>query len=71
MVWHNYYLSNHRQSFLRGNKMTKLDKIAEALGVKETQIIIDLILLLEFDLDRMSTSGQETYEKLLAELEIK
>tara|TARA_R100000544_G_scaffold32735_1_gene19124 strand:+ start:341 stop:496 length:156 start_codon:yes stop_codon:yes gene_type:complete len=51
--------------------MTKLDKIAQALGVKETQIIIDLILLLEFDLDRMSTSGQETYEKLLAELEIK
>jgi len=24
MAWHNYYLSNHRQYFLRGNKMTNI-----------------------------------------------
>jgi len=51
--------------------MTKLDKIAKALGVKETQKIITLILELEYDYDRMSESGQETYEKLMTVLEIK
>jgi len=51
--------------------MTKLDKIAKALGVKETQKIINLILELEYDYDRMSESGQETYEKLMTVLEIK
>tara|TARA_R110002126_G_C10154985_1_gene472146 strand:+ start:85 stop:240 length:156 start_codon:yes stop_codon:yes gene_type:complete len=51
--------------------MTKLDKIAKALGVKETQKIINLILELEYDYGRMSESGRETYEKLMTILEIK
>ena len=55
----------------KGKTMTKLDKIAKALGVKETQKIITLILELEYDYDRMSESGQETYEKLMTVLEIK
>jgi len=50
--------------------MTKLDKIAKVLGVIETQKIITLILELEYDIDRMSESGRETYEALLAELEV-
>jgi|TARA_R110000764_G_scaffold49936_1_gene110290 hypothetical protein len=48
--------------------MKKLDKIAKAIGVQQTQRIIDLILELEYDIDRMSESGRETYEALLAEL---
>ena len=51
--------------------MTKLDKIAKVLGVIETQKIITIILELEYDYDRMSESGQETYEKLMTVLEIK
>jgi len=51
--------------------MTKLNKIAKALGVKETQNIIDLILDLDWETQRMTESGQETYEKLLDVLEIK
>ena len=50
--------------------MTKLDKIVKALGVKETQHIIDLILDLEYDYDRMSESGQQTYKKLMTALDI-
>jgi len=50
--------------------MKKLDKIAKAIGVQQTQRIIDLILELEYDIDRMSESGRETYEALLAELEV-
>jgi hypothetical protein len=48
----------------------KLNLIAKALGVKETQEIINLILDLEFEIDRMSQCGQETYEKLLTTLEV-
>ena len=48
----------------------KLNLIAKALGVKETQEIINLILELEYDYDRMSQCGQETYEKLLNLLEV-
>lgn len=48
----------------------KLNLIAKALGVKETQEIIDLILDLDWEVQRMSQSGQETYEKLLQILEV-
>lgn len=51
--------------------MKILNDIAKTIGVKETQKIVDLILDLEWEIDRMSESGQETYEKLLATLEIK
>jgi|TARA_R110000851_G_scaffold226953_1_gene379786 hypothetical protein len=64
------YLNNIK-TLTKGKTMTKLDKIAKALGVKETQKIINLILELEYDYDRMSESGQETYEKLMTVLEIK
>ena len=48
--------------------MKTIDKIAESIGVKKTQIILDLILDLEWETDRMSESGRETYEKLLKKL---
>ena len=50
--------------------MKTLNEIAKTIGVKETQKIVDLILDLEWEVDRMSESGQETYEKLLAKLGI-
>lgn len=50
--------------------MRKLNLIAEAIGEKETQKIINLILNLEWEIDRMSDSGQKTYEKLLKALEV-
>lgn len=50
--------------------MNKLGLIAKALGPKETKKIVELILDLEWELDRMTESGQETYEELLATLEI-
>ena len=64
------YLNNIK-TLTKGKTMTKLDKIAKALGVKETQKIINLILELEYDYGRMSESGRETYEKLMTILEIK
>lgn len=54
----------------RGLKMNKLNLIAKALGQKETQKIIDLILDLEWEIDRMSESGKYTYQKLLKALEV-
>ena len=51
--------------------MKTLNEIAKTIGVKKTQEIVDLILDLEWEIDRMSEDGQETYEKLLATLEIK
>lgn len=50
--------------------VNKLNLIAKALGQKETQKIIDLILDLEWEIDRMSDCGKETYEKLLKALEV-
>ena len=52
------------------HNMKTLNEIAKTIGVKETQKIVDLILDLEWEVDRMSESGQETYEKLLAKLGI-
>ena len=46
------------------------NKIAQSLGVTKTQVIIDLILYLDFDFDRLSTSGKETYQTLLDELDL-
>ena len=46
------------------------NKIAQSLGVTKTQVIIDLILDLDFDFDRLSTSGKETYQTLLDELDL-
>ncbi len=48
--------------------MKLIDEIAKAIGVKKTQAMLDLILDLEWEADRMSESGQETYEKLLKKL---
>ena len=45
-----------------------IDEIAKAIGVKKTQALLDLILDLEWEADRMSSSGQETYEKVLKTL---
>nr|BAR35130.1 hypothetical protein [uncultured Mediterranean phage uvMED] len=50
--------------------MKKLNLIVKALGLKETQEILNLILDLEYDYDRMSECGQKTYEKLLTALEV-
>lgn len=63
---YSYYI----KTLTKGKIMTKLDKISKALGVKETQHIIDLIADLEYDYDRMSESGQETFEKLMTALDI-
>ena len=50
--------------------MKTYHKIARLLGSKKTYRIMDLIRNLEWDFDRMSSSGQETYKELLNELDL-
>ena len=50
--------------------MKLINKIAKTVGIKKTQKIVDLIIDLEWEKDRMTESGQETYEELLALLGI-
>jgi len=45
--------------------MKMINEISKAIGCKKTQQILRLINDLDFDYDRMSESGQETYDKLL------
>ena len=45
--------------------MSVINEIAKSIGCKKTQQIINLINDLDFDYDRMSESGQETYDRLL------
>ncbi len=46
------------------------NKIAKALGVEKTLKLINLLCDLEWELDRMTEGGQETYEELMKLLEI-
>jgi len=52
------------------DNMKTYHKIARLLGSKKTYRIMDLIRNLEWDFDRMSSSGQETYKQLLDELDL-
>jgi hypothetical protein len=60
------HFNQHKETI----KMKTYHKIARSLGSKKTYRIMDLIRNLEWDFDRMSSSGQETYKQLLDELDL-
>ena len=51
-------------------QMKIINEIAKTIGCTQTQQIVNLISDMGWDYDRMSESGQKTYDQLLTILEL-